>query len=921
MQARLLTEELLDGIVDPAALANEFANGTICHSGSNRTRELGTSGGVGAALVLPLHMRHLHTDQLHVSIRSNASSAPVLEDTAFNEYAAETYASGTVAAGTAAALDAASAAEFDVASAMAAGGEGGYECARVPRDDGSGRFMLLPERSQPHGHRSSANRPGGQVRRPATPAVLPTSGQSKKAASKSAASPAPTPRETRFASTEPLTFMDVSGSRLAPPPPAAAAVPRRRPGTAAAASKPAPSASVVPEVPAGRAEADLLNRAAMLLQANGVTAVVPSRPGTAASVTTTVGSSANAAGGRDSAKVPLNGKGRGGSGRGGSGRGGSARGDNGRTAPTKGFKSAAEQLVATAARVGGPSVAAEGVAVAAAPPQLPPRSTPKATGRPGSSSAVDAAAAVGVRASAEAKASAQSKAVAEDPLDRLAAVDAALLATAFAAACGPDLTMPLASLVATLRRAGVPGVEALVPTDGMMTALTGHVALRYEEVVAVAEKLRIMAARQTGVCAPAAVSAAAASAASAAATSSKAAVALLPAEARVRLSRAFALECDTATCQLPNNKLHTALLGGGMDVDAAAVRAAAAEAPALLEWHDFLAIAAQLAMTHGAATAAVPRPSSKREAVAAPPPSSRAPPTADSSCNSRPSTAFAGRLDDSRPLTGAGYDSRPRTCAGYHEGAVFADDPAAWDVKAAAAAEAAAGDATAAAARAVESGIDVAAAIRGDLIIAAHELRLERKPRSRLIAHLCATTAAAVGEPAPATRRSEAFPVSDRISPINLAIVATASRALSLALEAYPAAESLLGEVSAARLQQAARLALAHRSPAIVAVPLSDSVSGVVRGELLLAVAPPAVAPPALLGIGTATHAASASGTEIRIGTITGSDDGQRPSSGPSQQRGYDYLCVDSTYDGRVGRGAYQGAGGDGAHASRRIRS
>lgn len=910
MQARLLTEQLLDGIVDPAALANEFANGTICHSGSNRTCELGTGSSVGAALVLPPHMRHLHTDQLHVSMRSNASSAPVLEDTAFNEYAAGTYVSGTVAAGTAAALDAARAAGFDMASAMAAGGEGGYECARVPRDDGSGRFMLLPERSQPHGHRSSANRPGGQVRRPATPAALPTSVQSKKAASKSAASPAPTPRETRFASTETLTFMDVSGSRLAPPPPAAAAVPRRRPGTAVAAAKPAPSVSVVPEVPAGRAEADLLNRAAMLLQANGVTAVAPSRPGTAASVTTTAGSSANAADGRrDSAKVPLNGKGRGGS-----GRGGSSRGDNGRNAPSKGFKSAAEQLVATAARVGGPSVAAEGVTVAAAPPQQPPRSIPKATGRPGSSSAVDSAAAAGVRASAEAKASAQSKAVAEDPLDRLAAVDAALLATAFAAACGPDLTMPLASLVATLRRAGVPGVEALVPTDGMMTALTGHVALRYEEVVAVAEKLRVLAARQTGVGAPAAASAAAASVASAAATSLKAAVALLPAEARVRLSRAFALECDTATCQLPNNKLHTALLGGGMDVDSAAVRAAAAEAPALLEWHDFLAIAAQLAMTHGSATAAVPRPSSKREAVAAPPPSSRAPPTADSSCNSRPSTA---RLDDGRPLTGASYDSRPSTCAGYHsEGAVFADDPAAWDVKTAAAAEAAAGDATAAAARAVQSGNDVAAAIRGDLIVAAHELRLERKPRSRLIAHLCATTASAVGEPAPATRRSEAFPVSDRISPINLAIVATASRALSLALEAYPAAESLLGEVSAARLQQAARLALAHRSPAIVAVPLSDSVSGAVRGELLLAVAPPMVAPPALLGIGTAAHATSASGTEIRIGTFTsGSDDG------PSQQRGYDYLCVDSTYDGRVGRGAEQGAGGAGAHASRRIRS
>ncbi len=1018
-QAQLFTEHLLDGIVDPAALVNDFANGPVGHTEGNGPGEVGSGDDDGATLVLPPHMRHLKTDQLHVSVRSNASSAPVLEaaedapmEPTFAEYAAGAFASGTAAAGTAAAEDAARAADADVEAAVGADDgrsgtvttAGAYECARVRREDGSGRFMLLPERSQPHGHRSAAYRPGGRVRRPPTPAIRAASLRSTTAAHEAVAACAPTPGDSRFTfsddavaaatlAAEDAAMLSTSGYRPVPPPPPtvaelmakrraemAAAARRRRPGstrgtnprqlqrrrtptpghgatgtgtgTGAGTGAAAPrgfahggncssddtggaaatlatgagpvqrpgvsrilheSASVVRDMPAGRAEADLLSRAAKLLHANNSVgpAAANSRPGTAASATSTAFPSAIAAGGKSRAKDPLHGSSKWGCGR------GSAGGAGRRTAPTYSYNSAAEQLVATAAR----AVAAG--ANASTAPLLPrqPRSTsrtstsssckplPDTTDGPGSSAGLATVAVAEVRSSAEAKASAQARVVTEDPLDRLAAVDAALLATAFAAACGPDRTMPLASLAATLRRAGVPGVEALPPPDGTATALTGHVALRYEEVVAIAEKLRILAARQSGSCATSTAPVAATSAVSPPAASSDAAAALLPAEARVRLSRAFALECETATCQLPKGALHAALLGGGIDADAVAVRAAAADAPPLLEWHEFLAIAGRLATTHASGTVQAPGQSSAMAGEAlAPWPLGTAPSAADISYNT-------GSGYERRPLAGPGYDGRSHAGAGYHEVVIDADDVTASDVMAAAAGEAAAGEAAAqaaqAAARAAHYGIDALSAIHGDLIIAAQELHLERKPRSRLIAHLCATTAAAIGEPAPPTRRSEAFPISDRISPINLAIVASASRALSLALEAYPAAESLLGEVSAARLQQAAQLALAHGAPAVVAVPLSDSATAAVRGELLVAVAPPIIAPPVLLGTGdAATDAASAFNID------------QRPPSGltwpPSQQRGYDYLCVDPTYDrGSTADGAGVGRGAGGAGGSR----
>lgn len=107
------------------------------------------------------------------------------------------------------------------------------------------------------------------------------------------------------------------------------------------------------------------------------------------------------------------------------------------------------------------------------------------------------------------------------------------------------------------------------------------------------------------------------------------------------------------------------------------------------------------------------------------------------------------------------------------------------------------------------------------------------------------------------TRRSDVFAISGALTSIDLAIKCTTSRALTLAVEAHPAAESLLGEVSARRLQQAALLAIAHAAPAIVAVTLSDTTYGALRGELRLAIAPPSIPPPELrrdAGARTAVH-------------------------------------------------------------------
>ena len=76
---------------------------------------------------------------------------------------------------------------------------------------------------------------------------------------------------------------------------------------------------------------------------------------------------------------------------------------------------------------------------------------------------------------------------------QLSAVDAAMLATAFAAACPPgQQTIPLSSLSATLKRAGIDGADLALPQTPLATQLTGHVALDFAEVSEIAQKLKAL---------------------------------------------------------------------------------------------------------------------------------------------------------------------------------------------------------------------------------------------------------------------------------------------------------------------------------------------------------------------------------------------------------------------------------------------
>ena len=78
----------------------------------------------------------------------------------------------------------------------------------------------------------------------------------------------------------------------------------------------------------------------------------------------------------------------------------------------------------------------------------------------------------------------------EHPEKQREAIDNAMLATAFAVACTPGTqTIILDALPATLRRAGVPHVDAL-GLDTSASELTGHVSLTFAEVLQIASKLR-----------------------------------------------------------------------------------------------------------------------------------------------------------------------------------------------------------------------------------------------------------------------------------------------------------------------------------------------------------------------------------------------------------------------------------------------
>ena len=95
--------------------------------------------------------------------------------------------------------------------------------------------------------------------------------------------------------------------------------------------------------------------------------------------------------------------------------------------------------------------------------------------------------------------------------------------------------------------------------------------------------------------------------------------------------------------------------------------------------------------------------------------------------------------------------------------------------------------------------------------------------------------------------------------------------------------------MSAERMQQAAALAISREAACVLAVPMSDTVTNTVRGELHVAVAPPSVAPAVLLDA-LEPPASSASYLPLQHHSRSGAGPAtHRPGTAAS----YDYLCCD----------------------------
>ena len=347
----------------------------------------------------------------------------------------------------------------------------------------------------------------------------------------------------------------------------------------------------------------------------------------------------------------------------------------------------------------------------------------------------------------------------------------------------------------------MPHVDAL-GLDTSASELTGHVSLTFAEVLQIASKLRSRGpevvpfgepADGSAAPAPTAKDPSSGTIAQGAYSSSYAQAGEplppppLPEELRVRLARAFALECGAGD-SVPSSALRRALSAAGITVAPGAVHALLGTTGSTsvgddryVSWSEFFSIAARVA-PHDPSTAAF-----------------YPPPDPNATTTIVPPTASA--------LLGP----PPPAASEYGEA----------------------------------SGVGGGGKMISDVIVAAQELTLESPPMQTLTACLTATSAhAATEEPMP-TRRSDAFLVDGITMPLDLAIVCTTSRALMLTVE-YAGdrpSETLLGELSASRLQQAGRVAMAHGTPAIVPVTLTDSSYGDVKGELSLAIAPPSVAP------------------------------------------------------------------------------
>ena len=430
----------------------------------------------------------------------------------------------------------------------------------------------------------------------------------------------------------------------------------------------------------------------------------------------------------------------------------------------------------------------------------------------------------------------------DGPLAAIDAIDSAMLATAFAAMCAPgEQTITLDALPATLRRAGVPGVDALPVRDALASELTGHVALHFAEVLQIADKLKLRTTHGStsggGACyyphpgtadssgsynASGGYAPPPSAAEHAPPTASVNERSIpLPAELHLHLSRAFALECDRggehgmSHMGIPASSLRQTLGAAGIALPQGAIFAILGgqathddRGERMISWPEFIDIASRVA----------PHDPSAAQYYAS---------SADATC------AAASVASDAQ---------HPHS---HHQ-----PDHINWASQLPATPAHAPAPPPGASANGLGMGDDLPAEdeYHGEVIVAITELLLGQTPTQELSARLTATSANAAHEPALPTRKSDVFKIGGVRSAVDLAIVCTAQRALSLAVEVEPAhlAEALVGEVSARRLQQAARVAIHHAAPAIVAVTLSDMSSGAIRGELRVAISPPSVAPSSL---------------------------------------------------------------------------
>lgn len=204
-----------------------------------------------------------------------------------------------------------------------------------------------------------------------------------------------------------------------------------------------------------------------------------------------------------------------------------------------------------------------------------------------------------------------------------------------------------------------------------------------------------------------------------------------------------------------------------------------------------------------------------------------------------------------------------------------------------------------------------AASASDEVLVAAHDLRLDQPPGAALLGVLSACSASAAAELPHAPRRSARFAIERATTPINMALLATPARALAITLEATTAdgwpVEPLMGEASAERLSDAVLLAVSHGTPALLELELTDH-TGAGRGALVVA-----VAPPSMLNATPQSLAAAALERGLDASAGGASDDGAWGGLGPPPASAWGAVPAAAASPPLYSGGASTAAGGAGA--------